>query len=109
VPKFTVYLGRRAIAGDRDIYTAVVDWFLSDRWGLHFDQQTDFRSSEGLKTEVGIRRVWHDFVLEISFVDDRINNDTSFGFSLLPAALWDPPTSAENLGRMDFEAKRYYR
>ncbi len=108
-PKFAVYLGRRAIAGDSDIYTAVVDWAISDRWAFHVDQQTDFRNSEGLKTEVGLRRVWHDFVLELSYVDDRINNDTSFSFSLLPTALWDPPTSAENLGKLDYEAQRWYR
>jgi hypothetical protein len=107
-PKFTVYVGRRAIELDSDVYTASVDWFLSDRWAIHFDQQTDFRNSEGLKTEIGIRRVWHDFVLKLAFVDDRINNDTSFSFSLLPTALWDPPTSAQNLGRLDYEAQRWY-
>ena len=109
VPKFSLYAGRRAIARDSDIYTFLADWFLSERWGLHASQQTDFRNREGLKTQLGIRRIWHDFILEIFFENDQQSNETKFGLSLIPSALWEPPTSAEKLGRLDFEAQRWYR
>jgi len=108
-PDFSIYLGRRAIAGDSDIYTASLDWFPSERWGFHLSQQTDFRSSDGLKTEIGVQRVWHDFVLEISFKNDQVSHETTFSLSLVPSSLWEQPTSAQKLGRLDYEAQRWYR
>jgi hypothetical protein len=109
VPRFSVYFGRRTITRDSDIFTATADWFPSERWGFHLAQQTDFRSNEGLKSAVGLRRVWHDFVLEIDFKHDQQTGETSFGLSFIPSSLWNPPTSAEKLGRLDFEAQRWYR
>jgi hypothetical protein len=108
-PDFSIYLGRRAIAGDSDIYTASLDWFPSERWGFRLGQQTDFRRDQGLKTEIGIQRVWHDFVLEFHFKRDQAAHETSFGVSIVPSALWEQPTSTEKLGRLDFEAQRWYR
>jgi hypothetical protein len=109
IPKFTFYVGRRTIARDSDVYTASADWFLLDRWVVHLSQQTDFRTDEGLKSEIAFSRVWHDFVLEISFTDDRASNDRTFSFSLIPTALWEAPTSAQRLGKLDYEAQRWYR
>jgi hypothetical protein len=108
-PDFSVYVGRRVIAGDSDIYTASLDWFPSERWGFRLAQQTDFRNNAGLKTEIGVHRVWHDFVLEVHFKRDQSTDDTSIGFSIVPFALWTQPTSTEKLGRLDFEAQRWYR
>ena len=82
---------------------------LDDEIRFHVEQQTDFGSGGGLKTVVGIRRVWHDFVLETSVENDQLANDNSFSVALLPAALWEPPTSAQKIGRLDFEAQRWYR
>jgi hypothetical protein len=108
-PTVSIYLGRRAIAADSDIYTATLDWFPSDRWGLRFNQQTDFRNGTGLITEFGIRRLWHDWVLEMYVKNDQGAHDRSFGLSLTPSPLWEPPTSAQKLGRLNFEAQRWYR
>jgi hypothetical protein len=109
VPTLSLYLGRRVIARDSDIWTASADWFVSERWGLHLEQQVDTRDDGGLLTEIGLRRVWHDFVLEVFFERDGSTGDVSLGFNFLPTALWDPPTSAEKLGKLDFEAQRWYR
>jgi hypothetical protein len=108
-PKFSLWVGNRRIAGDSDIYTVTGDWFPSERWGFHLEQQTDIRGGRGLKTEVGVRRVWHDFEFEIAFKNDEESDDRSVSFSLIPTALWQPPTSAERLGKLDFEAQRWYR
>ncbi len=109
VPKFSLWLGNRRIARDSDIYTFTADWFFSERWGIHLENQTNRRGQERLRTEIGLRRVWHDFELEITFKNDQVTRDRSVSFSLVPIALWVPPTSAERLGKLDFEAQRWYR
>ena len=109
VPKVSLYAGNRRIAGDSNIVTLSATWAVSDRWFLHVAQQTDYRSDEGVKTEVGFRRVWHDFVLEVDLENDRLIDDYSLSFNLVPAFLWNPPTSEENLSKLDYEARRWYR
>jgi len=109
VPQFSVYLGRREILDDSDIYTVSADWFLSPRWTLHASNQTDRANDEGLKTEIGLRRIWHDFVLEVTFKSDQTTDDRSLAFSLIPSALFESPTSPDKLGKLDYDAQRWYR
>ncbi len=109
VPRFSLYVGDRRIGSDSDIYTFRADWAVSDRWSLGFSQQADLRNSEGLETEIRIRRVLHDFVIELGLSRDRASNDRSIHISVIPAVLWDPPVSARNARRLDFEAQRWYR
>jgi hypothetical protein len=108
-PTFSLYAGNRRILGESNIWTITADTYVSDRWAVRFVQQTDFLNDDGLKTEVRLRRVLHDFVLEVGFERDLLTDDTTVSLSLVPTALWDAPTSAERLGRLDFEAQRWYR
>ena len=109
VPTFSVYAGNRRIKGDSNIWTVTADTYVSDRWAVRFVQQTDFLNDDGLKSEVRLRRVLHDFVFEFGVEVDHTTDDTTISLALVPSALWDPPASAERLGKLDFEAQRWYR
>ncbi|NUN52667.1 MAG: hypothetical protein HUU06_07760, partial [Planctomycetaceae bacterium] len=109
IPKASLYAGNRRIAGDSNIYTLAADWAVSEKWLLHLSQQTDFRRDEGLRTEFGFRRVWHDFVLEFDVEYDGLQDDFSLRFSLVPSFLWESPTARKDLPKLDYEARRWYR
>ncbi len=108
-PSFSFWAGNRRIAGDSNIVSLSADWAFSERWIGHVSQQTDFRKEGSLSTEAGIRRVWHDFVLEFNLKRDFTTHDLSVSFTLMPSFLWTVPTSAERLGKLDYEAQKWYR
>lgn len=109
VPRMSLYLGDRRIAHDSDIYTFRADWAVSDRWTLGVTQQADLRSDRGLQTSFRVTRVMHDFIIEVSSTNDGTSGERTISFSLTPTALWVAPTSAERLGRLDYDAWRWYR
>jgi len=109
IPTLSVYAGNRRIRHDSNIWVLSADAFISDRWAVRFIQQTDYRNDRGLKTDVRLRRVLHDFVVEVGLERDLVTDDTTVSLQFVPTALWDSPTSAERLGRLDFEAQRWYR
>ncbi len=109
LPKASIYAGDRRIRGDSDIYTLKADWSVSDRWALGVTQQADLRSGKGMLSEIAVRRLLHDFVIEFSFRDERTSHDRSFRVSIIPTSLWVAPTSLEKVGSLDYDAKRWYR
>jgi hypothetical protein len=109
LPVASIYAGDRKIAGDSDILTLRADWAVSERWYIGVSRQADLRRSERLGGALFLRRVFHDFVLEISYRSDATSGDRSIRFSLVPAALWVPPTSGERWKRLDYDAQRWYR
>jgi hypothetical protein len=108
-PHVSLYLGNRRIAHDSDIYTFRADWAVSDRWTIGVSQQADFREDKGLETSFRITRVLHDFVVEISMEDESTSDERTISLMVAPAALWVAPTSIERLGRLDYDAWRWYR
>lgn len=55
----------------------------TSKWEIEFDQTYSLSSGRGLGNEVVVRRLGHDFVLEIE-VGYRAGEGTSFGLSVLP-------------------------
>jgi hypothetical protein len=109
LPEASVYVGNRRISRDSDIYTVRADWAVSPRWQIGLVQQQDRRDGEGLNTEVAFRRISHDFVFEVSFLDDRTTDDRRVSVAIIPLPIWSPPTSLERVGQLDYEAQRWYR
>jgi len=109
--QFSVFLGRRTIDEDSDIWTVRGDYVLSDRWAFagEFQKDTD-DSDQGLRTRVGLYRRSHDLTIAVEFESERLLDETSLSFVLYPhhwLARKDDPFSKRR--PLDFEALRWYR
>ncbi len=89
-PDLSVFLAHRAIDGDSSILTGGADFRMTDTWDVRFLQQTDFSGgNSSLISGFALRKLMHDFIIEVSFRNDFSRNDVSFNFSVEPRIFYE--------------------
>jgi hypothetical protein len=88
-PDLSLFIGHRAIDGDSSILTGWAEFRMTDTWDVRLLQQTDFTGDSSLVTGLALRRLMHDFIVEVSFRNDLTRNDFSFNFSIEPRIFYE--------------------
>jgi hypothetical protein len=109
-PELSFFVGHRAIQGISSSVTAWVDFELGSRWSARVFQQTDFRGErDRLATGLNLRRILHDFVVELRFRVNSKQRTSSFTVSIEPIALFESGRRKKTTGDLDFDKMSWYR
>ena len=95
LPDLALTLSQRAIRGDSSVLTAEAEFRLTESFEVRLLQQTDFRDDGGLVSGFLLRRIFHDFIVELKFERDFNRDNTSFSISVEPRILFE----ADRAGR----------